>query len=704
MERKSRTVKKFFIMTAVILLATGVVWAQEQTLAVHTLDEILVTATHETRVIDTPSSISIITGDELVEMGAKDITEALSKIPGVDNTSAKSSSVTIRGNRSAMAGGPVILIDGIPQKIGDYQYNEFSFIPVSEIERIEVLRSAGIAYGPGAARGVINIITKRANKEKPFRVNISASYGSWDTHDENAGFSGQKNAWDYAANFGNYSTNGYEEEETDRQSVLFKAGYNFSENTRLGARYNYIDSDSTSAYGFQKEAYQLDHYRRDIHFPVSADDPTLWWHTEKDQKENTLALEFSHRTADLFIDANAAWTGYSEDYRDLHYLKVKETSVYYDDKDQDAYVFNLSGGYNFDFGNISYSPSVGITYENIAFEQNRRYPYNETKNIDKYVFNVDEKQYGVFWDNDFLLGDTWGLKIGGRVDKVEVDFEDRVPQKVNEDETLYSWQIAPSYHLSETANLYFSVGRNYWFPTPRYYAWAAEKGGEMNRPEDLEPEETLTCEIGYKHMVAEALNINLTLYYAEYKDKFGSAYDEDKTYLGQKNIGDARATGIEVELDGRPWQLLGYRLSGTWQNIEWTSGEMRIFEHPTNEKVMADLDGYELYDIPEYSSTIGLDFYPFKNLKCSTDVNYTGSKYVDYLNRIDYDATTTVDANISYRIKNWQIWVLGKNIFNEKIERVSNSTGELTEAGGAYANAYYVQDGAYFEAGVSYRY
>ena len=83
MERKSRTVKKFFIMTAVILLATGVVWAQEQTLAVHTLDEILVTATHETRVIDTPSSISIITGDELVEMGAKDITEALSKIPGL---------------------------------------------------------------------------------------------------------------------------------------------------------------------------------------------------------------------------------------------------------------------------------------------------------------------------------------------------------------------------------------------------------------------------------------------------------------------------------------------------------------------------------------------------------------------------------------------------------------------------------------------
>jgi iron complex outermembrane receptor protein len=696
-------VKGFFVMTAVVLLATGVVWAQGQTPAVHTLDEILVTATHETRVIDTPSSISIITGEELIEMGAKDITEALSKIPGVDNTSAKSSSVTIRGNRSAMAGGPVILIDGIPQKIGDSQYNEFSFIPVSEIERIEVLRSAGITYGPGAARGVINIITKRADKEKPFRANISASYGSWDTHDENVGFSGQKNAWDYAVNFGNYSTNGYEEEETDRQSVLFKVGYNFSENTRLGARYNYIDSDSTSAYGFKKADYQLDHYRRDIHFPVSADDPTLWWHTEKDQEENTLALEFSHRSDDLFIDANAAWTGYSEDYRDLHYLKVKETSVYYDDKDQDAYAFNISGGYNFDFGNVSYTPSVGITYEDISFDQDRRYPYSTTKNTDKYVFDVDEKQYGLFWDNDFLFGDTWGLKIGGRVDKVEVDFEDKVPQKVDEDETLYSWQIAPSYHLSDKANLYFSIGRNYWFPTPRYYAWAAERGGDLNPPEDLKPEETLTYEIGYKHMVNNALNINLTLYYAEYKDKFGTARDEELNNLGQKNIGDAEAKGIEIELDGRPWELLGYRFAGTWQDIEWTSGQILAYEHPSNAKIMEDLDGYEIYDIPEYSFSAGLDVYPLDGLKCSVDVNYTGSKYVDYINRIDYDARTTVDANISYSIKNWQFWVLGKNIFDEKIERVSNSTGKLN-TDGTYANAYYVQDGAYFEAGVSYHY
>ena len=696
--------KQFCVVTAMIFIAGGIVSAQEQTTPLHKLDEILVTATHETRVLDTPSSISIITGEDLLEMGAKDIAEALARIPGVDNTSAKSSAITIRGNRSSMAGGPVILIDGIPQKIGDSQYNEFSFIPISEIERIEVLRSAGIAYGPGAARGVSNIITKKTDKTKPFKGDVSASYGSWDTHDESVGCSGNRNSWDYAVNFSNYSTNGYEEEETDRQSALFKVGYNLSENTRLGVRYNYINSEITSAYGFKKGDYQLDHFHREIHFPVSADDSTLWWHTERDQEENTTAFEFSHRTPTLFINSNFAWTGYSEDYRDLHYLKIKERNVYYDDKEQDAYAFNLSGGYDFVFGNITYTPSVGMTFEDFSFEQERLYPYYATKNADKYIFDVDEKQYGLFWDNNFMFSDIWGLKIGGRVDKVEVEFKNKVPQKVEEDETLYSWQIAPSYHLSDTANFYASIGRNYWFPTPRYYAWAVEKGGDMNLPEELKPEETLTYELGYKHMVSNALNVNLTLYYAEYKDKFGTARDEDLNNLGQKNIGDAEAKGIELELDGRPWQLLGYRLAGTWQDIKWTSGQMLVYEHPTDEKMMADLDGHELYSIPEYSFTAGFDLYPLEGLKCSADINYTGSRYVDYLNRIDYEAKTTVDAYVSYSLKNWKFWVLGKNIFDENIERVSNSTGNLTEAGGSYANAYYVQDGVYFEAGVSYHF
>lgn len=135
--------------------------------ATHVLDEMVVTSTSKSKLVDTPASISVITAADLEQMGAKNITEALERIPGVYNTTASSSSLSIRGTRSSMAGGPVILIDGVAQNYGNYRREELDIIPVSQIERIEVLRSAGIAYGPGAARGVINVITKKARAINP---------------------------------------------------------------------------------------------------------------------------------------------------------------------------------------------------------------------------------------------------------------------------------------------------------------------------------------------------------------------------------------------------------------------------------------------------------------------------------------------------------------------------------------------------------
>ena len=171
-----------------------------------------------------------------------------------------------------------------------------------------------------------------------------------------------------------------------------------------------------------------------------------------------------------------------------------------------------------------------------------------------------------------------------------------------------------------------------------------------------------------------------------------------------KNIGEAEAKGIELEADGRPSSFFGYRVAGTYMDIEWTSGQMRVKEHPTNTDIMADLDGYDINGIPKYTYVVGLDFYPIEDLKCSADINGYGSYYVDYLNRIKYGSKTTVDANISYSLKNWKFWLLGKNLFDEEIERVINATGKLTGANGEYDNDYFVQDGRYIEAGVSYHF
>lgn len=160
---------------------------------IHVLEEIVVTATSKSAMIDTPASVSVITASDLEQMGAKNIIEALERIPGVYNTSANDSSLSIRGTRSSMAGGPVILVDSVPQKYGNYRREELDIIPVSQIARIEVLRSAGVAYGPGSSRGVINIITKKSETEQPVHVHFSGSYGSWDTSNLSGSLDGRIN-------------------------------------------------------------------------------------------------------------------------------------------------------------------------------------------------------------------------------------------------------------------------------------------------------------------------------------------------------------------------------------------------------------------------------------------------------------------------------------------------------------------------------
>ncbi|GAB6905831.1 Predicted TonB-dependent receptor [Desulfosarcina cetonica] len=690
-----------------LLMCPLPVLADEDGLQTHVLDEIVVTSTSKTKMIDTPASISVITAADLEQMGAKNIIEALERIPGVYNTSASSTSLSIRGTRSSMAGGPVILVDGVPQKYGNNRREELDLIPVSQIARIEVLRSAGIAYGPGSARGVINIITKKGQADKPLNVRLSGSYGSWSTSNVSGSLDGRLNQWDYYADLSYFETDGYEEEDESRTAGLLKLGYNLSALTRIGVSANWVDYDRDSAYDLYKYQWQLDNYRRNIHFPRAVDDDDLVWNNRTEQESAIYTLNFSHKGNPLFVDGTLSYTCYDERYydtKDIYYSSSRSRGDE-DHREQDTYTATLSAGYAMNFGAIGYTPTIGVNYEAVDFSQRRTYPYDTAGTVSTAAYDLDleETNIGVFWDNDLMFGDHWGLKIGVRIDQVDLTLENKVPEQVDADDTKWSWSVAPAYHFTPNANLYFSVSRNYWFPSPQYYFWASNYGSPNNRPEDLKPEEATTFELGYKHRVNRGLNMTLTVYLTETKDKFGSYY-EGGSYYGQKNTGDAETYGVELELDGRPLDWLGYRLSGAYINAEWKKGTARVYEHPSNTRVLADLDGYQVNGIPEFNGRVGLDFYPFDGFRASVDANIWGEYYLDYLNSLTYPSKTTFDASISYTWSRYKVWILGKNIFDEKMERAINTDGELTEPGGEPLTAYYVLDGAYVEAGVSIKF
>jgi len=132
---------------------------------------------------DAPAAVSIITADEIKNMGARTLSEVLETIPGLHvspSTSQLPSSIfTFRGVKTVFGPQVLMLIDSERMSF----YNDGARItglklPVSNIRRVEVIRGPGSAlYGADAFSGVINIVTQKG--EDINGVEVGADFGSF---------------------------------------------------------------------------------------------------------------------------------------------------------------------------------------------------------------------------------------------------------------------------------------------------------------------------------------------------------------------------------------------------------------------------------------------------------------------------------------------------------------------------------------------
>ncbi len=125
-------------------------------------DQVVVTASKRRQLLtDVPVSMSVISSASLQRRDVVSLGDALRYVPGVnfvqDQLNIRGSSGYARGIGSRV----LLLIDGIPLLTGDTGQAVWESIPVSDIERVEVMKGAGSAlYGSSALGGVIDVITK----------------------------------------------------------------------------------------------------------------------------------------------------------------------------------------------------------------------------------------------------------------------------------------------------------------------------------------------------------------------------------------------------------------------------------------------------------------------------------------------------------------------------------------------------------------
>ncbi|MGZ8189117.1 MAG: TonB-dependent receptor plug domain-containing protein [Methylosarcina sp.] len=124
--------------------------------------------------------VTVITGEEIQNMGARDLIDVLQLVPGF-NFGVDVSNVVGLGIRGIQAheGKVAVMIDGINMNEHRFGTTQFgNHFPLEQIHRIEIIRGPGsIVHGNFAEMGVINIISKTA--EQMDGVKVSGNYGRY---------------------------------------------------------------------------------------------------------------------------------------------------------------------------------------------------------------------------------------------------------------------------------------------------------------------------------------------------------------------------------------------------------------------------------------------------------------------------------------------------------------------------------------------
>src|SRR5690625_766291 len=140
------------------------------------LEEIVVVGYGEQKKVNVIGSVTAISGSEVAEIPAPDLTNAISgRLPGSvimqesGEPGRNEARILIRG-RSTLGGSgmtsPLVVIDGIPNR----SLNE---IDPNDVESISVLKDAAAAiYGSSAANGVILVTTKEGIKGNRLNYNL----------------------------------------------------------------------------------------------------------------------------------------------------------------------------------------------------------------------------------------------------------------------------------------------------------------------------------------------------------------------------------------------------------------------------------------------------------------------------------------------------------------------------------------------------
>ena len=243
-----------------------------------TLDEVVVTGSNNAVSRNLlPYTVSTVGSSRIAASGQTKLLTAISgQVPGLfisqrsnfgfGISTGGSGGIKIRGVGGSPTNAVLMMVDGQPQFAGIYSHHVADFYEAEYVERVEVLRGpASVLYGSNAMGGVINVITRNADRQG-FHGSLTSQYGSYNTWQSSLSATARYGRFSALVSASHGRSDGTVENfDFSQGSVYAKFGYEFNDSWRLQADYTlmkFIGNDPLYAKIENPESNDI--YRQDI--------------------------------------------------------------------------------------------------------------------------------------------------------------------------------------------------------------------------------------------------------------------------------------------------------------------------------------------------------------------------------------------------------------------------------------------------------
>ncbi|KIQ23262.1 TonB-dependent receptor [Variovorax paradoxus] len=625
---------------------------------------------------ETPASVEILSQDAIQQRGARTFSEALRGMAGLSGGGPPSSPTTLstRGFTSLM-----YLYDGV-RSSGAGVTNRVQ--DTWNYDRIEVLKGpASVLDGEGAIGGVVNFVTKRPDRDNPHKEAL-LSYGSYGATRAGFGFGGALG--DASAYRIDYSRNDTKVGTIDRNGERidhFTSGLalDLGGSVKLDLSFDYLRDNNDAYWGTPLVPRSFATQPTSV---VSTPDGRVIDRRMARTNYNVLDDDNSSETYWLRarltgqLDGGWSWRNEFSANQSKRVFRNSESATFLPPAsiardqtlithDQDFWLDRFDATHKGTVGGMDNRFVVGGEYSETRFGSQRRFSNGSASTANLLRVPVFDPYLGLFNDDPALsvgggnrtntmskvkvtsLFVEDALKpvrnltlVGGlRHDRTEVDraITDLNLGSYTRFGTSYrstSGRIGAVYDLTPQSSIYAQY-TNATLPVNSLFLLSASNAAfPMSRGKQ--------AEVGFKQSLPDA---NLEWTAAAYRIELDNVLSRDPANAANTvNNGRQSSRGLELSAVWKPtreWTLAGNlaALDARFDTLVEAGNVSRVGKTPPN--------------VPERVANLFATYRPDNSkFEYFVSLNRTGHMFTDTANQIRINGYTTMDAAVSYRLKN----------------------------------------------------